>query len=572
MGHYFDFTPVQPWAGGLGPGLSDLADTILQIHKMKTEDARQKAAQAFTENQAKITQAAEARRAAREQLEFDQHQARMRGETVSAIGKALGAGAFGQAQALGAASQFVNPKTGQLEGVGVAQKPLGPAPGPAPVAPQAPEFVGPLETPEDARARAIARGLGVAPGTTEPPAFDAQANARAQQEGDAAAADVSRQQALRDQFGADSAAYPQALREHQGQVAAYEQRKANPQYTITMPGGQTVDVDPREQQKAAAADARETAGKLRLAAAQPGQAPDVARAMMLQADLIESRASNADKAPVTNMNSAVQAQGFKAGESALDRTNKVEVAKLRKTRSMGRGLGAGAGAGMSELIRMKEEGQPDSAIAARAAELGIPTGGKNGWLPAISATVRGKKTQFAMDERKAGLQATDDQGNPIGEYKSPVDAKVQNERTVAFARVRDRMQALIQDVQENGSRVMTPEAYQRRLNRGKEVQAALRKYNDLGSTDASQRMEEEIQGALGAPGHGFLLGANADTFAHMLHGAERSHQESLNVRLRPGAQQGGAPSAAQSSGGKLTRVRMPDGSVQVFDATGKRVQ
>lgn len=517
MGRFFDFAPPAPWAGGLGvigEGLSDYAD-------FSEKRRKDQAAQKFMEAQAKAQQAGVDRRDTRETLEFNQRQAKLRGETTTAIGKALGAGAFGQAQAIGAASQFENPKTHQLEGVQVAQKPLGPAPV-APVepeAPQIPDYVQTL-TPAQARAQALAKGLGGLAGEAD----------AAQAEGLATKVQNDRQT-----YSAGMTDYGKKRDTFDQQNAAYDQEKAHPHYSVTYPGGQSVDFDPREQEIAKEQEAKDTASKLRQAAAAPGQSPDVAAVMLRQADLIEAQVSNADKAPITNMGSAVQAQGFKAGESALDRTSKENIAATR-AKHIGKGLGAGGGgAGLSELIKLKEDGHPDSEIAARAAQLGIPAGGKTGWLQATKEVTRGGAITTRLGERDAGLQVTDENGQPLGKAKGPQEAMQLSKSNKAFAQLKERLTALIADVQQNGDRVLLPEATQRRNSLMAAFNAAARVYNGLGATDASQKLEAEISSAAGSPGHGFLMGANLDVLKHVMQEAEAQHRARLEIGLRQGS-------------------------------------
>lgn len=287
----------------------------------------------------------------RDQLKFDVEEAKRRGEVGKGIAKALGGGRTGEAQMLANSSQFAGPN-GTMQGVQLSQEPNALPKPTAPQEPQAPEFVGPLETPEDARSRAIFDGLrprGPQPTGTEPPPFvpgqpepgpTEEQGASALAAGDNAAAKVEMEQAARDQYGADRAALPGKQAEYDKANAAYQDAEKNPKFRATYPGGQSDVIDPREAQAAADAEARDQASRLRQAAATPGTPPDVQRSMMLQADLIQSGIKNADKAPVTNMNSAVQSQGFKAVESAKDREVKREAIRAR---AIHKGLGGGHG-------------------------------------------------------------------------------------------------------------------------------------------------------------------------------------------------------------------------------------
>ena len=305
-----------------------------------------------------------------------------------------------------------------------------PVAAPAPVVkPDAPTFVGPLETPEDARARAVFEGLApkhkvfvdqVDNGSAHllggdkgddvfnfpteklsPSAAEGQyipdprevpseeQGAAAIQAGDLAAADVTREQSLRDNYGS-------AMKQYEGQSqAAYHQQQEhdrnekNPQYRVSYPGGGSDVIDPREARAAAAADAKDRADRLRNAAAAPGQAPDVAASMMRQADLIESQISNADKAPITNMASTVQSQGFKSTEATKDRQLKREL----KAKGVAKGLGVPQ-PGSKEY--QKEEAQLEGELKTydRDANLVGPKGlGENQRALTEAAATAGREDQ-----------------------------------------------------------------------------------------------------------------------------------------------------------------------------------
>ncbi len=590
---FYQQVPFWGGAGRAGENISDAADSIaesirrkrqlemeqrrqdeLERHQLQQEtnssdlakiaEKRQLAAEDFTRQQSALANRSQASRDARDQLTFDQAQADRRQKTVRDIGGLFGKGLPAQAQAEAGASQFVNPRTGQMEGVKLEALPVPPGPGPAPVEPKPPEFVGPLEDPEEARMRAMGRVFGNKTGEIN---FDPDKAPQADQEGNAAVAEVQRQQALRDQFGKDQEAFPAAQQSHAAAAAAHSEAAANPQYRASFPGGESVTIDPREERKAIVAEAKDKADRLRQGATT--QPPDVAKAMLLQADLIESTISNADKAPVTNMNSAVQAQGFKAGESDKDRALKREQVRAK---AMGKGLGAGGKArlaGMAELIKMKEgalgpngeilDPHINSKIAARAAELGIPATGKGGWGDPVKEVIRGGVAADRQAERHAALDITGPNGE-AGTAKSPTEAKTLNNKNAAFAQVKARLQALQADVAENGTRVLMPDATQRRNSLMNAANAALRVYNGLGGTDASQRMEAEISGAAGTLGHGLFVGANPGVLGHLLTEAEAQHRANMQIRTRAPAGDQPAPAGAHPSGDPVGTVKdLPNG-------------
>jgi hypothetical protein len=309
-------------------------------------EKRQLASEAFTRGQTDLLNRRAGAQEQRDALTFEQQQADRRAKTVSETGGLLGAGRVLQAQARAKASQFADPRTGEMQGVNLEALPPPPEPGVMPMTPTPPEFVGPLEDPESARVRAIGRvhGYGAAAGT-EPPQFDPAKADEAERAGNDAAAEVQRQQAARDQYGKDVAAYPAKQEAFTAAEKAHAEGVENPRYRETFPGGQSVDIDPREEKNAIAAEASARAARLRDAAAAPGQNPDVARMKMLEAQAIDAQLKGSEAAPITNTQQAVQAQGFKAGEAEKDRASREAMASAKlKAKGLGhRGQGEGTG-------------------------------------------------------------------------------------------------------------------------------------------------------------------------------------------------------------------------------------
>jgi hypothetical protein len=253
-------------------------------------------------------------------------------------------------------------------------------------------------------------------------------------------------------------------------------------------------------------------------------------------------------------------------EDKLSEAEKNRIARMKKTKGSG---GGGVSRGMAELIQMKEQGQPDSMIAARAAELHIPMGGKTGYLQAIKEVRAAANAGARLDEKRDQEMVIGPDGKPVTGINPKLAGKAA-EANVGFAQVKERLRHLIDDIATNGTRVMPwdIEGTKRRQSAAGEVVAALRKYNELNATDASIRLEHEITGGAGTLGDGIWSGAQPGVLQHLLDEAEARHGEQLRNYTRPPS--AAKPSAGQSAG--TTTVHMPDGSVQVFDASGKRVK
>lgn len=571
MGRYFDFSPIKPWAGGLGDVFEGISRGVEDRNKRQLQDAELEQKKASTaafkqqvEAQVKKLNMEEQREARTfEQTQADRDQAAAQRVTGAAAG-----GRMGEAQAYAAATQRVDPKTGRTLGVTFNPESLGAAPE-APVAPEQPEmlpgtrpdaFVGPVEPPDVAKARAMAEVMGK---RTQPPARGSAEELLSEAAGENAygvskqiqdqrgqAADNQLQNDInKSTYARQKADYDVQNAAYEPTKAAYDERAAHPNFTVGI-NGQQVKYNPQEAKNAAADEARQTAAQMRKLATTPGTDPNVAAQILRSADQIEARIPTAAAGAINNTASASQAQGATKALQTEKLTveeriqDKHDTAKVSAAAMSGGRLSSPAAAGMAELLHMKAmslgpDGEildPDinSKIAARAAELGIPPGGKNGWSGPVGEIIRGPAVAARQRRAEEGLEVTDEAGNAVSgrKYKSNAQALAGNKTDVEFARVRERMQGLIDDVKTNGPRVTEPAAIQRRLNRAREVQAALRKYNDLGSTDFSQKLEEEIQGAIGTPGNGFLMGANVDTYQHMLDGATSFHEKARNIRTR----------------------------------------
>lgn len=185
-------------------------------------------------------------------------------------------------------------------------------------------------------------------------------------------------------------------------------------------------------------------------------------------------------------------------------------------------------------LRMAENGASDSEIAA-AAPRGVDP---KVWTGQVNAEDRKANADLRSQEKRAGLEATDDQGNKIGVWKDQAAAKVGRDNLDNYHRVKERLDALIADIEQNGEHTaLSRDQIQHRISLGQGVVAALRPWNKLSNTAAGQQMEADIVGALGAPGHGWLWGANTDVIKHLRDEAEGQNKARLSIYLRAGGGQ-----------------------------------
>jgi hypothetical protein len=236
-----------------------------------------------------------------------------------------------------------------------------------------------------------------------------------------------------------------------------------------------------------------------------------------------------------------------------------EQARLRREGFAAQRAAAGAAPTspvVPELIRMTEEGAPSSEVYARAAEAKVSP--KQFQTP-IQNVVKNAATAERAGDKRAGLEVTDETGKVLGMAHNTTQANTLKKQIDQFGQAKVRLHELIQDIESQGSRVLTPEAIQQRLSKAESVNAAMRVYNGLGATDASQQLEARITGAIGTPGHGFLMGANADIIKRILHEAETQHHTRLNTALRAGGGRQLAPSLGGprgvTQGGDMVTIR-----------------
>lgn len=536
---YFDYgIPENPGSGlgallGMGVKVYDRykdrkrQEELDAIAKQKalTDERRQAASQKFMEDQARAVNARQEQTANREKTTFDQQQADRMTKTVTDIGKAFGAGGLGQAQALGAASQFPDAQ-GRMQGVGVRQldNPFQ-NPGEAPQAPKVPEMVGPLETPEMAQTR----------------------------QGPQAALDVMAEEEKRRQFGQDEATLPTRRAEHAKATEAFQEGERNPGFELSFPNGQKVVQNAAEQKRAKEADNQEMARNL-LKSLPPGADPDYVRMLTRKAGLIGIGLGAGDQAALTNTTAATQAQEGRVALADINNKADLEQARIR-AKKVGAGLGGGSQSKISELVKMKEDGATDSEISARAAALGVAP---KAYLPSVDRVRVTHAENEKASAAEAGGNVIGDNGEVIGNLgKDPAAhkrAKEVNDYTEAAARFRGSLERLKDHFEKHGS-VATAAGFdlsaaaRERRSLADAAAVAGGKFYELGAlANADIGI---VRGVTGGAGVESMLGLGVDKTNKTL---ESIGQSVAGVRKRAGIDPAGkpkpAPKAAASKGGK----------------------
>lgn len=490
---------------------------------------------------------------------FQIEEAKRRGEVGRDIGRAFGQGRSGQAQVIAHSSQFVGPDD-EIQGIDLQPEPSPVQRPTMPQEPKPPEWQGPLEPPEEARARAMFEGLGrmgqqrstepppFVPGQAPPPSPEEE-GAAALKAGDEAADFSSKQQGLRDQYSGAVAAYPGQKAAAESQQRQFQDAEANPKYRVSYPGGQSDLIDPREEKKAIAAEAADRADKLEQgAAAIASTRPDVAESMVQQARLIRAQISNADKAPITNMGAAVQAQGAKAGEAKLDRENRLDVVRAR---GMAKGLGHKGPAAPGSKEYDKEEQRLQSEL-----------------------------DKYEKNKNLAGPKGLQENQRELTNAYN--DSTAANQNPVKQLQILDR---LIKTATGLGVRQQMLETYMQHmgglLDRGEGVaqqwvNGTVGQAQWANVVDALRQSLSESQAAGGKANQEFHETYDKSDTAKRHPDLLRRRESNMFTGLHGyGGKQEPAkatPAQAPAAGGGTTTLQMPDGTTATFDASGKRIK
>ena len=216
--------------------------------------------------------------------------------------------------------------------------------------------------------------------------------------------------------------------------------------------------------------------------------------------------------------------------------NAVRTARIRAAANSP-GIDPKAQAFLAKALEMSEGGASDHDIALAGAAAHVDP---KVWTGQVNAEDRKANADLRSTERRAGLDVTDENGNSLGPAKSSQLATIAAKQEPAWAQLKSRYQALIDDVKENGTRINPADiaAVQRRESLFNLAQGAARQYNGFGNTDASQKLEHSTMAAAGTLGNGIVMGANADVLQHLLDEAGAQHGVRLKSYLRVG---GGSP-------------------------------
>jgi len=230
-----------------------------------------------------------------------------------------------------------------------------------------------------------------------------------------------------------------------------------------------------------------------------------------------------------------------------------------KAKGGGKG-GGGSGASLEKFVAAVNALPVGAAVTPEIYTLGRAAGYKVNQVSSEVDRIRasgskaagvGSRAELAgerVENLKGSLDVTDENGNFLGKADDAAAAKKLRTQIPAFDQFRQRMTALRDYVKEHGPRAWSIDEIQHRDSLGAAAAAAGRVYNGLGGTDASQKLEAEINGARGTPGHGWMSGANLDVLDHNIAEAQHQHQTRLNTSLRkssPGVQPHDAGAAAR---------------------------
>lgn len=604
MGRYFDFNQPKPWASGVGSIFDDLSSAIDDQHKLEAQNAEianKKASTAAFENQVKAQNRKLDIDEKRANFKFRQDETAHDAEVAKAIHDAATSGNTGLAQALAAASQRTDPVTGNAYGVSFKPEDAGPEPPPnvepempamLPTQPKPDAFVGPVEPPEVARARAIAEAQGVRPaqgrqgtkgyrpatGPTQPPAPGSAEELMAELAGGTAEniarkardergqlADAQLQNDInRTTFARKKADYDVQQAAYEPTKAAYDERVAHPNFTIGV-GGQNIAYNPKEAKNAKTEEMRQTAARLRdqaskvLARDPSEEGQKVVNRMLIAAANIEAEIPPAAAGAVNNAASQTDAESVRQGMQGkqIESNEKIAGIKANATVAAARARGTGGTGGnylghIATITKMMEDAIDENGqivdpgingkIADYAAANHVPAGGKDGWQTVVKEVTRGRAISDRTGRANSALEATDYAGKNLGTWK-PGQADKGNKAEADFGRVAFRLDEVIKNVKAKGARVLSVDDIAMRESLFTELASALRVYNNLNATDFSTRLEQKIQGAMGSPTsfRDFVMGANPGVLEAVKRDAEAYHRGTQKVRLKSGSGEAAAP-------------------------------
>ncbi len=346
MGKYFDYTPVKPWAGGLGDFADSIGEGLDSYYQGQQDKKKLAIAKQGADNygrQVDATNAAAEQKKYHDDITFQQQQADRDARTAKEATDAAASNQTAKARAIAATGGYIDPRTGKrVGGVSFTPDELGPAPQ-APVAPERPETLpvtkgdpvaiaqmfGAMggadpealtQNPEQARTKAMAKMLG-----TQPAAPGSGAELLAKAGGEEAYGSAERAQRIRGQsddnrlqndinqstYGREKAGYDVENAGYQAVREKYDRDQAHPQFTIGV-NGQQIHYNPEEAKVAKAEEAKKTAADLRSqASAIAATDPTLANRMLVTAATIEANIPAAAASAINNAAGQGQAESLK---------------------------------------------------------------------------------------------------------------------------------------------------------------------------------------------------------------------------------------------------------------------
>jgi hypothetical protein len=417
--------------------------------------------------------------------------------------------------------------------------------------------------------RQMRRDAGVPDTQPSPLALDAQIAER-QQQSDADIAAAQQWQAEhkhREAVAAQVAAYPEAMRQWEADMAAYH---ANPVVSYDLGNGRSAIFDPREKERATSAEnERRAVLVMQALKADPNLAPYAATAgAMARVGLVDPKTIIAD---VSNMaKQAAEDKLKKEGSPNYPKTPERQTQDVEVATARGAGSGSSNPANhpisphIAELQGMlKPDGSTDKAMLAQAAQWGISEGVTTKLLNDYHSNV-GKVGR--EDRSEEALKVTMRNGQTF-EAVSKEAATKARDAIIANDDMTRRLNALIDYVKAH-RRSWTLQDTNMANSLSGEVLATKRKYEGLGVAQGFLELDKQIIGPTGSIGHGlmdFIRGGDERVLQHVLSGTQARFDTQMHTYAKDGgpAIEGHAPPNADPS-----KTLHHNGKTLYFDAQG----
>lgn len=567
---YLDFSP--PQLPDLSEGVSRVGDALTAVLDRKRQERQFQAKLALDreqearrlkqqQDQFNVQQRAADRLDARDQVKFEQDQSKYREQQRAKI---MGASNPQEAEAIAAETSYYDPKTKQT--VRGKLTPVGPEPT-APTAPVPPEvaarlrgksvappkpteLAGPVLDAETTRENAMKSFRSQNPYDINDPTYADRAIAfadEAEKQRGGMETDLRRfnrefrgsreEQAQRD---AETAAYPAQQAEHGKAMAEYNDAAAKRPYQLQFGNETPVQFDFGTQHMAGRQMAADEFAKN----LPGGLSPD------------EVKAANLTHAAILGGLPKEQAHAYflKEVESLRTKMSATTQESLARDRiaAVAKKRGVGGGPGRAEAYAAFQRAAADGATADdEVSKLGIKAGLKPAQVANEIMRIRTSGSRVSiLGDRANALEVTDQNGKVLGKAADTKTANKLRGQIQAYDQFNERMGALLAHVKAHGDRTWSVEDMQQRDSLAAAAAAAGRVYNGLGGTDASQRLEQLINGAMGTPGHGWWTGANINVLEHVINEAAHQHQTRLNTSLKAGS-----PGVKPQSSGQLEKAK-----------------